>query len=366
MNAITSIAARAAASILGCFICCAATAQTQPERWTIQDLGAFELRQGLLSNSGQVLGVTTDPKLVYLGPQASQLITTNVPGTRVISIGVDQSGDAVFQTPSETYYVSLGQAPQSINIPGRLYGLLDSKGGVVSGNEAHTWVTDIVTGSSTELTHPDGSGIYGVELLTKNGYMMGRYATSSPVLFKLDGANASVVSEGPFYGDRSLGVTGDGRLLQQIYGYADSPLSLSGPQGDTSEDSIIKIEYTGQPYRGRVGHAFAAAINSTGNVVGSVVFTDRFSPTPSPAFAFITGKNGEALLDLNSLARPSESAWLEYALDINDHNQVLAVGSDGHTYLLTPVPEPGALLLVGCGALTVLFMRRKRGRCDAE
>jgi len=62
------------------------------------------------------------------------------------------------------------------------------------------------------------------------------------------------------------------------------------------------------------------------------------------------------MVDLNTLIDPRSHFQLTYANAINDAGQITGGGS--HAYLLTPVPEPGAGLMVITGALSL--MRRRR------
>jgi hypothetical protein len=84
------------------------------------------------------------------------------------------------------------------------------------------------------------------------------------------------------------------------------------------------------------------AVNSFGEVVGirSVVAFDTL-----PSYVAVVSQNG-AIVDLNTLAPPSETGWtLESATAVNDAGQIAAVGQDAQGYdhylLLTP-SLPGA------------------------
>lgn len=107
------------------------------------------------------------------------------------------------------------------------------------------------------------------------------------------------------------------------------------------------------------GHLSAATdINSSGHVIG-------WSETgiANRRHAFITGPDGIAMTDLNSLVKLENGTFLAGATGINDRGQIIANGSDGHSYLLTPVPEPEAyaLFLAGLGLMGFMVRRRKTG-----
>jgi len=66
------------------------------------------------------------------------------------------------------------------------------------------------------------------------------------------------------------------------------------------------------------------------------------------------------MLDLNTLIPPDFPWLLSEAIEINHAGQILVRGrrldnwGDSHDFLLTPIPEPGVLSLVGLGALLLL------------
>jgi probable HAF family extracellular repeat protein len=87
----------------------------------------------------------------------------------------------------------------------------------------------------------------------------------------------------------------------------------------------------------------ARGINDSGEIVGS---------SNGRAFYY----NGGAMVDLNSTLASPIHAVLVNAGSINIVGQIVADGSDGHSYVLTPiavVPEPSALLLVAFGIIAL-------------
>jgi hypothetical protein len=80
--------------------------------------------------------------------------------------------------------------------------------------------------------------------------------------------------------------------------------------------------------------------------------------------------SGGQMLDLNSLIAPGSVFELTSANGISDNGYITGCGSgtDGiHAFLLTPVPEPCGLVLLGTGAIGLLgYTARQRARPRAR
>jgi probable HAF family extracellular repeat protein len=110
--------------------------------------------------------------------------------------------------------------------------------------------------------------------------------------------------------------------------------------------------------------AQALAVNNNGQVVGTSGGNNLGHPIHAFVWNSVTG-----MQDLNGLLDQSGAGWeLEYANDINDHGQIVGSGwgpNGYHAYLLTPVPEPSALVLASIAAIGLLCLRKKPRRRSA-
>ena len=105
--------------------------------------------------------------------------------------------------------------------------------------------------------------------------------------------------------------------------------------------------------RGTVGNRIAK-LEDAGTIVGFSLIAGN---SAQHAFLF---QNGQ-LLDLNSLINLS-GTYLQEATAINDLGQIVANGSDGQAYLLTPIPEPSTYAaLLGAAVFGLVALRRRRG-----
>jgi probable HAF family extracellular repeat protein len=100
------------------------------------------------------------------------------------------------------------------------------------------------------------------------------------------------------------------------------------------------------------GYSLGESVNDSGTVVGKVV------ATAGGTKAFVSF-NGAQMLDLTSLIDSSRNGHnMTDATSINGSGAIIG-WEGGYPYLLTPVPEPTTMLVVGIGAVAVLRRRRK-------
>lgn len=104
-----------------------------------------------------------------------------------------------------------------------------------------------------------------------------------------------------------------------------------------------------------LGAGLANAINSSGEVVG---YARGPGYAQGHAFLWVNGVG----TDLNTLIDPSSGWTLLSANGINDAGQIIGYGShagqNGFALLLTPLPEPGGLVVI-CLPAMLLYRRRK-------
>jgi probable HAF family extracellular repeat protein len=154
----------------------------------------------------------------------------------------------------------------------------------------------------------------------------------------------------------------DGFFVSHAFLYSDGHMTDLGTLPGFSESVGNGINNDGQVTGTSGDHAFLYSngqmtdlgpgvgngINNAGQVVGT-----------SGGHAFLYS-NGH-MTDLNSLIEPGLGITITDARGINDKGQIVANGGNADAYLLTPVPEPSTLVLLGAPLLGALIWSRRRG-----
>lgn len=254
-----------------------------------------------------------------------------------------------------TYLSTLGgnaSLPFAINDAGRVVGSSDLTGNTAS----HAFITSAYGGGVTDLGTLGGnySSATGINAASQ---VVGSSAIKDDMAYHafMTGANGTgMVDLGTFGGSNSYayGINVHG----QVVGSADIA-------GDAQAHAFITDAYGVKIDLGTLNgtSSYGMAINASAQVVGNA-FVDSDDLTPR---AFVTRANGVGMVDLNTLVALDGGALLYNAFAINDSGQILATATNGTTYFLTPVPEPGVLTMSLSGLLCVgaiLRQRKARGQ----
>ena len=305
----------------------------------INDLGQIVGSAAIAGNSAQHAFVYSNGTMTDLGALGGNYgIATAINNLgQVVGIGGNVGGpyqafvySGRVMTPILT---GLDATPYSINDSGQIVGnYLDGQGNLSAFLYSNGQLTDLGSGSSA----------YGIN---NSGQIVGvsqdqafRTASATPIDLTTDGLGTLGGSYSEANAINSLGqVVGVSPLLNGGGAFLTSPGSPINPATDG----------LGTLYPG--GSSEAWAINNLGQVVGEASYTSL-----GAQHAFIY--TGNQMYDLNNLILPgSDFVSLTVALGINDLGQIVGEGTtangDEDAFLLTPVPEPSTLNIVGLVAV---------------
>lgn len=296
-------------------------------------LGGSSSSAVAINNAGLIVGNATTAS------GAGTAFVSNTSGAGLTALaagsaaGVNSSGQIVVNAAGSSgstqilRYDSATSAPQNIT-PTYLQGqYVRSRSGVATGlNDAGS-----VVGTLVETCNCSAN----VRLISGPG-SIGYYTPSSG--FLSNSTAASINNAGVVVG--SAGV------------YEPPPV------GRGSSQAVAVNSLTGEWQNlGNLGgyNAWAYDINNLGWVVGESTTTDGAS------HAFMANIAGGPMLDLNNLIDLPTGVAMSRALAINDVGQVLALGTNAHTYLLSAVPEPSTLAtwLLGLVGMSAVARRRQ-------
>jgi probable HAF family extracellular repeat protein len=336
---------------------------TVSEAFDINDLGQVVGQASLGSTNLQAFYWTQATGMVAVGDLAGGRVESGAYGInnlgQVVGYSHTANGDRPFLWTPGAALQDLGAfSGRDINGP-RARAINDSS--VVTGAEAQGGTRAFQWTASTGLTDigtltPAGSGRSDHAYDINNaGQIVGESGANQPFLRLADGTLLDLgdlgTGAGAAYGINNLG---------QVVGTSGS--------GDrafiwTSTGGMQELAASGAGW----SNSQANEINDAGVAVGDAIIN-------SAATAFVwTAATG--MVDLNTLIDPNDPLYglvdLNRASAINNLGQIVGIGSfDGQgtalAYLLTPVPEPHALMLVLAGLLPVWRRRSRAGEPGAR
>jgi probable HAF family extracellular repeat protein len=337
---------------------------------------------GNINNNGQVVGWSG----WYNTPNAR---AWKYDGGPLIDLGTGTYGAG---TPGATSYA------YDINNAGTAVGSFYFTYELNSPYHALVWST---TGAMTDI-HPGATGSSAAMAVNAGGQIVGYVApeSGSQYAFRYDGntlvdlnsfvpagsgwqlsAAYNINTAGQIVGEGTLNGLGhafllsaDGSTLTDL-GTIDGSWAAGWDinDGNVVVGSAYDASYVEYAFRwdsagGRqiLGHldgddsAMALGINSSGVIVGYSYLSSEYSEPTAMIY-----KDGE-MIDLNTLIDPASGWTLTWACGINDRGQIVGTGYNAsheeNTFLLTLVPEPGTLVLLGCAGLSLLAYAWRRRR----
>ena len=309
-----------------------------------------------LNNAGRVAGTTADLHAVLTGTNgAGQLVIASPAGYQASASATNDLGlvtGAIIKTdyfpesspPTFAFITSANGTgfTQLATLGGKLsVGYAINQSGQVAGvsstaNEAAEvpFITD-ANGSNLKAIAPVAPLTAKGEALALNdsGQVTGRMVHSSgwhhAFLTGTNGQNARDLGALGGISSAGLSVNSKGQVVGTYTPSNAAPGEIRGFITDANGANPRDIGTLGGTT------VVASDINSAGVVVGQSTLADN-----TTQHAFITGPNGQGLVDLNTEAQPPNGGHFKSANNINDQGQVVATSSDNLTYLLTPVGTP--------------------------
>jgi probable HAF family extracellular repeat protein len=315
-----------------------------------------------INSSGQVVGTIFGSgyrEISFItNPNGSGITELSTLGDRFTNAtGVNDIGQVVGQSNSRPFITGVNGGGIRYLFPGDItenatVSAINSNGQATGQIYGKAFITD-ANGSATIIVGPAGNAISIGKAINSIGQVAGTsyLPTANSFSSFITGPNGVGVSNLPTVSGKSISVAGLNNLGVVV---GDAFVS---DHGTPSWHAYIALPDNPTPKDiGSLGGAGSNAndINSDGQVVGkSLVLT---SSGYMAYHAFVTGSNGDGIMDLNDLVMPPYTAsqgddYLSQAVGINDRGQIVAVSNYNIAYILTPSPvdEPQGLIIALMG-----------------
>lgn len=295
-----------------------------------------------ISNISQLVGVALDAQNValysYSGTPASTTLLFNLPGQ--MALGINSAGNIVGGNGTTAFYLPNGGSPQAVNVPGAInaFGINDD-GNIVgqfnsaSGATPGFYLPSIGSSTFTEIDAPTGAAVDVVNAqgVNDNGLVVGFYMGNDG---QVHGFDANILNAmngfltGTAISDPTIppvtGEPGATFVFSQILGVNDEGIAV-GYYGDSTASQ----------------HGFLYNTKT-----GAYTFLDD----PSEAFS-----NGVEVTQITGINNAGDLSGF-----YTDANGI------AHSFLASPVPEPGYFFATSIGLAGILFMRFRRRRRAPE